>query len=114
MGDINRNFKKGERVFAYYYHTWNLKHPANAKILFKHPRKAYHFFAAGKCDWYWILADGNKLPSLFPETCLQPIEEYINQTKNLLSYGEPLLGQKGYDWESYSQIKKQLEEAIKY
>lgn len=77
-----KEFTKGQKIYGYYHHTWNVKKPMFGEIICKHPfLKEHHFAHKEICTWYWILFDGNLLPSLFPVTCIHSLEEYIESQK---------------------------------
>ena len=90
------NFKRGDKIYATYHHTFNIDRPMLGVILCKHPiKKEHHFFNTkdGKGDWYWILCDGNELPSLFPGCCLRiqlPEIEMKEELKKALKYREEI------------------------
>jgi hypothetical protein len=76
-------FKRGDLVWAtYHWSAWFVLFladpPFPAKVLFRWPFKKHHHFRNEPCHWYVILWKG-WLPVLFPETCLQDLNEAVKQ-----------------------------------
>jgi hypothetical protein len=115
ISDIDVKFKKDQWVFIFHYHTWNIKKPTCAKIIgLSNIKGETHSYVSEDCNWYWIICDGNRYPSLFPENGLIDIKEYIhNELENLELVHKMGSDGKGYNYNAFKKFSDNIKMCLK-